>query len=89
VELTPAACEYAGALAEDEGDFIRLGRHTGRIVRGEDPEEEYVTTIEVIVGATRVNVYSDGPEAQAIAAAADLVPFDLAAQPVHHEAPPA
>jgi hypothetical protein len=89
VELTPADCDASGALADDEGDPIRLGRHTGRIVRSEDLEDEYRATIQVVIGATRVTLYSDLPEAQTVAAAADLVPFDLATQPVHRVAPPA
>lgn len=40
-----------------------------------------VEPIEVVVGATRVNIFSDLPEVQVIAAAADLVPFDLGTSP--------
>ena len=88
VELTPADCDYWGALTEDDSEPIRVGGRTGRIRRGEDPDEDYGATIEVIVGATRVTVMSDLPEAQTIAAAGDLVPLDLGTQPVHHVTPP-
>ena len=88
VTLTPAACDFYGSL-EDEGDPIRLGRRSGTIVRSDpDDYEEYATAIEVIVGATRVTIESDLPERAVIAAASDLVPLDLATQPVHRVEPP-
>jgi hypothetical protein len=86
VELTPASCDYMSALTD--GDPIRLGPMTGTVVRGEDLDEDYRTSIEVIVGTTRVDIYSDRPEAATVAAASDLIPFDLATQPVHRVAPP-
>lgn len=85
VSLTPADCESWNVL--EDGDAITLGGRPATIVRGTASEDEYVTSIQLIVGATRVLVESDGPEATTLAAASDLVPFDLATQPVHRQAP--
>lgn len=86
ISLTAASCEYGEAL--EDGSPIRLGRQTGTIARGGGDEFEYATTIEVVMGATRVTITSDLPEKVVVAAASDLVPLDLAAQPVHRVEPP-
>jgi hypothetical protein len=88
VSLTPADCDYYDALDPADVTTITLGRNRGTIYRGKNTDEEYLTSLEVIVGPTRVRVDSDLPEAQTIAAASDLVLLDLGAQPVHHEPPP-
>jgi hypothetical protein len=86
VSLTPADCESWNAL--EGGEQITLGGRRATIFRSSDTEEEYATSIELVVDTTRVIVESDGPEAATLAAASDIIPFDLATQPVHHEAPP-
>lgn len=89
VTLTPVSCEdFYGAIDEADASPIRLGRRSGQIVRGDVSDEEFGLSIEVIVGATRVNIDSDLPENVVVAAASDLVPFDIAAQPVHRVEPP-
>jgi hypothetical protein len=86
VSLTPADCDSWNSL--ENGDPITLGGRPARIVRSTNTDEEYATSIQVTVGATRVVIESDGPESATLAAASDVVPFDLATQPVHHEALP-
>ena len=86
VSLTPADCESWSAI--EDGEAITLGGRPATIVRGTATDEEYATSIQLVVGATRVLIESDGPEAATIAAASDVVPFDLATQPVHRPAPP-
>jgi hypothetical protein len=87
VVLTPAACESYEML--EGGDPITLGGRRGTILRATATDEDYATSIEFVVGTTRVLLQSDGPEAAVVAAASDLVPLDLTTQPVHHEPPPA
>jgi hypothetical protein len=89
VGLTPADCDAWSAFDAVDGDAITVGGRPATIFRSENTDEEYATSIQVIVGATRVIIESDGPEAATLAAASDIVPFDLATQPVHREAPPA
>lgn len=86
VTLTPTSCDYTDA--GDNAKPIRAGRYAGTITRGNVNDGDYAETIEVIVGATRVGIATDLPEPQAVAMAANLVPFNLATQPVHHVAPP-
>jgi hypothetical protein len=85
VSLTPAACDYYDTLTG--GTAVSLGRARGMLVRGKGPDE-YAVQLQILVGATRVRIDSDLPEAQVLAAASDLVRLDLGSQPVHHEPPP-
>ncbi|MEY2476301.1 MAG: hypothetical protein QOG87_1616 [Actinomycetota bacterium] len=86
VSLTPAGCDSWNVL--EGGEPITLGGRRGTIVRSTNTEEEYATSIQLVVGTTRMLIESDGPEAPTLSAASDVVPFDLATQPVHHEPPP-
>ncbi|MBV8958796.1 MAG: hypothetical protein JO087_08515 [Actinobacteria bacterium] len=84
--LTPASCDNGGP--NDGAKAIKLGKYSGTISHGNVDDGDYANTIEVIVGATRVEVDSDLPLATVVAAASDFIPFDLATQPVHHVPPP-
>ena len=88
VSLTAADCGSWKAFQDVDGQAITLGGRPATIMRGTESNEDYATTVQLIVGATRVLIESDAPEATTRAAASDLVPFDLATQPVHRQAPP-
>lgn len=96
--LTSAACtaddEFEG---EDRlvDEFPRdakaapfvAGPNRGTVYRYTDPDYGQVLHITMDVGGTRFSIDADIPEAQVVAALAELVPFDPATQPVATIAP--
>ena len=77
VTITPANCDQS---AIDGGSPITVAGHPGRIARAKNSDEEPSVTVEVVIGATRMSVDSDLPEAELLAALRTIVPFDLAKQ---------
>jgi len=77
VTITPANCDQS---AIDGGDPITVAGHPGHIARAKNSDEEPSVTVEIVIGATRMSVDSDLPEAELIAALRTIVPFDLAKQ---------
>jgi hypothetical protein len=87
ISMTPVACtaedDWRESMAED-GDPVPFaaGPNHGTIDRYDDPDYGPSMTIVLLVGDVRLDVNADVPEADVVAALADLAPLDLASQPV-------
>lgn len=74
VTITAASCD---ASMVDDGDPVTVGGHPARLQHGNVKDDEYAVTLEVVVGATRMTVESDLPDAAVVDAMRRVVPFDL------------
>ena len=91
VTVTAASCddEMDDYDHDEPGEDITVGGRPAKVwTDSYGPDEPNYTTVAIVIGNSRVEVASDLPRDEVLRYAANLVPFDLASQPVHRVAPP-
>jgi hypothetical protein len=80
VTVTPVSCDSS---AMDGGQALTVAGSPAHIQHGNVKDGDYAVTLEVVVGATRVTVESDLPDAVVLSAFRRIVPFNLSAQHIY------